>query len=469
MIFYQNTLGGKMKHFDAIFIGGGPSGIVAATTAKKLNPEKSFLMLKEEEKGLVPCGIPYIFHELSDISQNAMGPKPFINLGGEVINDTVEKINLEEKSLVTKSGKDFTFEKLIFATGSVPTEPKFIKGYQLEGVEYIKKSYSYMESLAEKVKSVKNIIVVGGGFIGVETAEQLALNEDKVVSLIEAEKFCLGRAFSKQMCQTIDTDIRKTKINLYTNVLLKEIVGENGKVKEVLLSDGTVIKADMVIATIGYIPNTTLAREAGLEINSRNAIRVDNYLKTNKPNVYAIGDCSQTTGFITGRTDSVMLASTAASEARILGYNLYDVSLTRPFPGALSVFSTVLNDTAYASAGGVVESVLEEATINYITGEFEDVDKHPGTLKDTSKLYVKLVVSPQTGIIIGCEMRGGKSIGELINLAALTIEKSMTVYEMLSFQVGTHPLLTTAPTKYVLIKAAENAISNIKKKCNCKY
>ncbi|MDP8231330.1 MAG: hypothetical protein P9L91_01535, partial [Candidatus Zophobacter franzmannii] len=101
------------------------------------------------------------------------------------------------------------------------------------------------------------------------------------------------------------------------------------------------------------------------------------------------------------------------------------------------------------------------AGIEYISGEFEDVDRHPGTFDDTSKLWVSLIVSPKTGTIIGGEIHGGKSVGELINVISLAIQKGVTVYELVSFQIGTHPLLTTAPTKYVLIKAAEVAMSKI--------
>ena len=78
-----------MKTYDVIIIGAGPSGIVAGVTAKKQNPEKSMLMIKEEEKGLVPCGIPYIFHDLNDVDKNVMGTKPFIDLGGIVVVDPV--------------------------------------------------------------------------------------------------------------------------------------------------------------------------------------------------------------------------------------------------------------------------------------------------------------------------------------------------------------------------------------------
>ena len=451
-----------MKSYDVIIIGGGPAGIITAVTGKKQNPEKSFLMIKGEEKELVPCGIPYVFHDLDDISQNAMGPKPFIDAGGEVLIDYVRKIDTKTKILSTEKGIDFHFDKLVFATGSVPIIPTFIKGYDLEGVEYILKKYNYIEALKAKTDKAKNIVVIGGGFIGVEVAEQLAKYSDKKVSLVEMEKFCLYYAFSEDVAARADKVIQATNINLFTSSEVKQILGEKGQVKAVLLDDGTEIKADLVIASIGYKPNAGLARHCGLVLDDNGAIDVDRYMRTKLKDIFAVGDCSAAIGFITGRSDRIMLASTATAEARILGYNLYHINILRNFQGIIAVFSTEINNTAFASAGAIEQTAHNE-NISYIVGKFEDVDRHPGTLPGTSKLFIKLIVSPKNGAIIGGEICGGKSTGELINIIGLAIQKRVTVYELISFQIGTHPLLTTAPTKYVLIKAAENAIAQMKK------
>lgn len=449
-----------MRHYDVIIIGGGPSGIITGVTGIKQNSDKSFLMIKKEEKGLVPCGIPYIFHDLGDVSKNAMGTKPFIDAGGVVLVDEVITIDTEKSALTTKSNENFTYGKLVFATGSVVTVPTFIKGYDLEGVEYIKKSYSYIEMLKKKTDTTKNIVVIGGGFIGVELAEQLAKFEDKTISLIEMEKFCLYRAFSEDLAERADQVIRNTNINLYTSSRVEEILGQDGKVTGVKLADGKIIDADLVILSIGYKPETKLAKESSLLINSKGAIRVDQYQRTSIDDIYAVGDCSQTVGFITGRADNVMLASTATAEARNLGYNLFNINLIKDFVGTLSVFSTEIGGKVFASAGAI-EQTAELSNLKFVIGKFEAEDRHPGTIADTSPLAVKLIVSPKTGVIIGGEICGGKSVGELINVLALAIQKKVTVYELVSFQVGTHPLLTAAPTKYVMIKAAEVAISKI--------
>ncbi len=450
-----------MKTYDVIIIGGGPSGIITGVTAKKQNPDLSILLLKEETRGLVPCGIPYIFYDLGDVSKNAMGPKPFVDAGGEVLVEKVVGVDTEKNTIETATGETFAYKRLVLATGSVPIEPAFIPGYQLDGVEYIRKSYDYMEQLKAKTDAAKDIVVIGGGFIGVETAEQLAKHKDKNVSLVEVEEYCLSRAFSPDMAADADKVIRETGIRLHTGKKVVEILGQEGKATGVRLSDGGTIEAEIVIASIGYHPNTGLAKQAGIPLDKNRAILVDRYLRTPVQDVYAVGDCARTEGFITGRTDNIMLASTATAEARILGYNLDGISLLRDFPGTLSVFSTEINGKAFASAGAI-ERTAEEAGLEFVVGSFKDIDRHPGTFSDTSGLEARLTVSPQDGTIIGGELSGSKSVGELINVIALAIQKRVTVYELVAFQVGTHPLLTGPPTKYILVKAAENAMAKMK-------
>ena len=449
-----------MKIYDVIIIGAGPSAIVAGATAKKQNPEKSMLMVKEEEKGLVPCGIPYVFYRLGNLDKNVMGPKPFTDLGGDVIVDPVENIDLSAKTLTVKSGIPYGYDRLIFATGSTPVVPSFIPGYDLEGVEYVKKSYNYIKALKKKTDRAKHIVIVGGGFIGAELAEQLAMYPDKSITIIESEAYCFNKAFSGELSKIATEKLKGTKTNVLTSTLAKEVVGDNGKVTGVLLNTGETIKADLVIMAIGYTPNTELARKAGLELNSENAIKVDNFQRTNIKDVCAIGDCSETLGFITGRLDHIMLASTATAEARVLGYNLFGIKIIDWNTGTIAIFSTEINGLSMAAAG-VNENNAKKYNIDLVSSEFSDFDTHPGAFNDSSELTIKLYASPSDGSIIGGEVWGGKSTGEIINLIGMAIQKKVTVYELISFQIGTHPLLTSAPTKYVLIKAAEGIITKL--------
>ncbi len=449
-----------MKKYDVVIIGAGPAGIITGVTAKRQNPDKSILMIKEEEKGLVPCGIPYVFYNLDSVNKNLMGPKPFIDLGGEVVTDKVVDINIVNKLVTGQSGEKFAFGKLVFATGSKVKTANFIPGHDFKNVFYVKKSYNYINHLFNELKDKKNIVIVGGGFIGAEVAEQLAKHEDKIVSVIESEEFCFSKAFSAELSEIATEELKKANVNVYTSTLVKEVLGKEGAVSGIKFSDNKEIAADAVIFAIGYLPNVDLAKNAGLKTNDAGAIVVDNYGRTSENDIYAVGDCSQTTGFLTGRCDCIMLASTATAEARILGYNLFNIKIRNRFSGTIGIFSTKINNLAMASAG-VNEKYAIPANIKFITSEFTGVDRHPGSISDASPLTAKLYISPIDGSILGGEIWGGESVGELINIIGLAIQKGVTIYELISYQIGTHPLLTGAPTMPVIIKAAEIALSKI--------
>ncbi|MFO7790963.1 MAG: FAD-dependent oxidoreductase, partial [Bacteroidales bacterium] len=227
------------------------------------------------------------------------------------------------------------------------------------------------------------------------------------------------------------------------------------------IDSGKEVPADMVIAAIGYRPNTELAKKTGLQLNKIGAIVADQYGRTSVKDICAAGDCAGTTGFLTGKEDTIMLASTATAEARVCGYNLFGICLKRHFAGTLGVFSTEINGMVMAAAG-VNAKTAWEANVNYASAVFTDVDRHPGAFSDCSSLSVRLYVSLSDGSIIGGEVWGGKSAGEIVNTISMAIQKNVTVYELVAFQFGTHPLLTTAPTKYVLVKAAEAVINKIR-------
>jgi len=452
-----------MKKYDVMIIGGGPAAIVTGMTIKKFYTNKQVLMIKEEAEGLVPCGIPYIFHLLgNDADKNKMGPKPFMDLGGEVIINTAVKVDIKNKLITLKTGEQFEYDKLVFATGSLPQIPDFIPGNNLQNVFYIKKSYPYIKELTSRVSAFKNIVIVGGGFIGAEVAEQFAA-AGMNVTLVESEPLCFSKAFSPELSQLATEGLKKSGVNVMTSTLVKEIAGADNKVSHIIFSDGSKLETDSVILSIGYKANSQLAKEAGLELNKYGDIHVDNYGRTSIKNISAVGDCAQTFGFLTGRSDLIKLASTATAEARVLGHNIFGIRIKKCIAGTLGVFSTEINGLAMAAAGANEKNAVE-ANVNLISAKFTSPDRHPGSLSGSSDLTVKLYASSVDGSILGGEAWGGKSAGEIINIISLAIQKSVTVFELVSFQIGTHPLLTASPVNNPIIRAAEEIIYQMQNK-----
>jgi NADPH-dependent 2,4-dienoyl-CoA reductase/sulfur reductase-like enzyme len=178
-------------------------------------------------------------------------------------------------------------------------------------------------------------------------------------------------------------------------------------------------------------------------------------MRTEDPNIFAIGDCAEKRDFVTRKSNNVMLASTACAEARIAGMNLYKLYAIKTFSGTISIFSTAIGETGFGVAG-LTEKIALDEDFDIVTGKFEGIDHHPGTLAGTHKQYVKLVVGKESGVILGGEVSGGISVGELTNTIGIMIQNRMTINSLLTAQIGTHPLLTASPAGYPLIKAAED-------------
>jgi pyruvate/2-oxoglutarate dehydrogenase complex dihydrolipoamide dehydrogenase (E3) component len=447
-----------MKNTDILIIGGSAAGFVAATTTKMNNPEKEVLLIRKEEKVMVPCGIPYIFGTIGTSDKNVLSDAGLEKTGVNLKIDEVININCKLKQCKTKDGDTINFEKLIIATGSIPVKPKWLKGNDLQNVFTIPKNKEYLDKFQTKINELNNIIVVGAGFIGVETADELR-KSGKNVTLIEKLPNILSLAFDKELAVEAESILKERGINLITGIGILEIKG-NEKVSEIILENGKEVIADAVILSMGYAPNTELAKECGLQINEKGFIKTDEYMRTGVPDVFAVGDCAEKKDFFTRKPNTTMLASIACTEARTAAMNLYKLSTLKTISGTIAIYSTAIGNTSFSTAGLTENQAIEEG-FDIVTGIFQGMDKHPGSLPNTHKQVIKLIASKDNGTLLGGEIIGGISSGELINVIGFAIQNKMTLGSILTSQIGTHPLLTGSPAGYPLIKAAEVAYQKI--------
>ena len=448
-----------MEKTDVLIVGGGPAGIISAVTGKSFYPDKNFLLIRKEKQVVVPCGIPYIFGSLESSDKDLIPDAVLNNAGVKLKIDEVVAIDKENKICKTADGKEIGFEKLVLALGSSPVVPKWLDGANLENVFQVPKNKEYLDKIFEKLKNCKKIIIIGGGFIGVEISDELK-KLDKEVTIVEKLNHVLCLVCDEQITEKAEEILKSRGIKIKTGVGVKKILG-NKKTTGVLLENGEELDADAVILAIGYHPNVDLAEKSGIKTNDYGAIKVDEYMRTDSPDILAIGDCAEKRDFVTRKPSNIMLASTACAEARIAGMNLYTLCCVKTFGGTIAIFSTAIGDVGFGTAG-LSERIAREEGFNILTETFEGVDKHPGTLPNTHKQLVKLIVARESGVILGGEVVGGPSTGELINLIGLAIENRMTINSILTAQIGTHPLLTAPPTAYPLIKVAEIIAQKIK-------
>ena len=367
-----------------------------------------------------------------------------------LINEVVE-INKEQKTVSLKNNQKISYEKLVLATGSLPVVPG-IKGIDKKGIYPIKKRMSYLKEIYSKLKKSKNVIIVGGGYIGVELADELSKNKNLKISIIEMMPTILP-AVDKEFSDIIARELKQKKVNVITNTKVIEFKGDE-KVKAVVLSNKKTIKADLVILGMGAFPNSSLAEKSGLKISKFGAIKVNKYQMTSDKNIFAVGDCAYKEDAITKKESRALLASTAVREARICGANLYKLKFQNK--GTVAVYSTKVGNTSFGCAG-ITEKIAKEEKIEIITGEAETFDKHPSGMPNSSKIKIKLIFSKRTRLLLGGEVVGGDSTGEIINIIGTAIQNRMGIEDLQMLEIGTHPKLTPSPIAYPLIIAAQNA------------
>jgi NADH oxidase (H2O2-forming) len=440
---------------DILIVGGSAAGLAGAITARRFYPELKITVARREEKVLVPCGIPYIFGTLDSVEANVIPDGLLEKNRLDLIVDEITTVDREQRRAKTANNNTIEYQKMILATGSRPMVPP-IPGVHLGNVFTANKDAVYLEGLRKALKQANNVVIVGGGFIGLEFADELSkLKNLTSISVIEMLPHCLLLACDSNICVKVEEELRKQGVTVLPDRRAKAIHGKD-KVESVELEDGTQIKADLVILGIGVVPEVSLAQKIGLEVDERGGIHVDDYMRTTDPHIFTAGDCTRKRCFLTGRTSMVRLASVATMEARVAAANLFTRRRHAPCP--IGVFGTVIGELAVGSAGFTERTASQEG-IDVIVGESTSVDKHPGSLPGAQSLTVKLIFMKESRELIGGQAYGSDKAGYVVNCIGSLIQQKMRADEISIFQMGTHPKLTPSPIAHQIENAAEIALA----------
>lgn len=446
-----------MRNYDVVIIGGGPAGVACAISAKSSYPDKSIALVRKEEKPMIPCGIPYIINTLNNVDENILPDNPLIANNVDIIYSEV--LGKGDYTITLKNEEIISYKKLVLATGSKAAMPN-IDGINKDGVYLVKKDRDYLVGFKEAVAKANDIVVLGGGYIGVEVTDEL-VRANKNVTVIE---------MMNDLLPTMDSEfgnkVKEILVNngaeIITNKSITKVLG-NGIITSVELSDGSTIKSDLLIVSCGYKPNLEIVKQTNISYKEGLGIIVDDYMRTNEKDVFAIGDCAAKYDYFTGDYSNIMLASTAVAEGRLVGANLFSIKVIRQYQGVLGTFSTKIGDTAFA-VSGITERRAKLRDLDYIVGVAKAVNRHPGKLPGAKEMTVKLLFSTYSHTLMGCQIMGGDSCGELINMVSVMILNKMTDIDITTLQIGTHPLLTASPVVYPIINAAADAIKQRNKK-----
>ena len=444
---------------DVVIIGGSAAGLMAAITLKKRANEKTVTVIRNVVGTPVPCGIPYIYGIMGKVEKNIIPDQGFIDQGIEILQRDVSDIDRAGKEVIFADGDRIAYGKLIISTGSKPFVPP-LPGIEKTNVFTVKKDPNYLKDVYTALEPAKNVVVIGGGFIGVEMAEQISLmgqnaGVKKTVTVVEMMPRCLMLACEEEFCIEVETILEKEGVTVKTNCQAEELTGQE-KVEGVKLATGEIIPADAVVIGIGAQANIDLAVKCGLDADPRNGIKVDKYMQTEDADIFAAGDCACKFSCITGKPSGIRLASVACSEGMIAASNLCKEQ-SRETLGALGAFSTMVGGRSVAAAGLTTKSAADEG-IEFVVGEATAPNRHPGHLPGSvSNMKIKLLFRKDNGQVIGGHVSGGEAASDMVNIVATAIQSHLTAEQLAVMQYATHPLLTASPLSYHVMLAAENA------------
>jgi CoA-dependent NAD(P)H sulfur oxidoreductase len=424
-----------------VILGGVAAGTKAASRARRLDPEIEITVYQEEpEPSISECGLPYLLSGVVEERDDlvARTPEKFAERGIEVlVRHRVQRIDATGKKLSVldlNTGEAFedTYDRLIIATGAWAVLPP-IPGTDLDGVfklRFLTDTDEIGRYIEEQ--SPNKATIVGGGYIGLEVAENLC-RLGMVVSLIEGEDR-IALAYGPEVSENVEAELETNGVSVYTGEKVDEFTGE-GRVRGVKFGDRE-LQTDLVIVGVGIKPNIELAAEAGVEIGTTGAILVDRHMQTSVPDVWAAGDCVQTTNLVSGRPTWVPLGDTANQMGRVAGTNASTGEETLEFPGILGtgifkVFNLGVGKT------GLSEKEAEDAGLEVVSAGLEANDRatyYPGA----GKVFLKLIADRATGRLLGAES-AGSGADKLTDICAAALWGRLSYPDLVNIDLAYSP------------------------------
>jgi len=414
-----------------VVIGGVAAGASAAAKAKRTNPDLEVILLERDAHiSYGACGLPYFIAGLIPSAEEliARSPAEFGQHGIEVrTRHEVVELDTANKSLRVldregATGYDLHFDDLLIATGAEAFRPP-VPGLDLPGV-FTLRTLSDGLALHQTLRSQrpKNVVIVGGGYIGLEMAEALrALGLP--VSIVEMAPQLMVN-LDQDMSELVLGEVERQGARLLLNDGLVRCEG-SGRVQKVVTQHSE-IPADVVLIAVGVRPNTALAQQAGLKIGAKGAIAVDEHMRTSQDGIYAAGDCVEATHQVTGQKVYIPLGTTANKQGRTAGANIAGMSCT--FEGivgtavakvfGLQVARTGLTEREATEAGFAVHS--RKITTN------DRAHYYPGG----AQLDVKLVMDQDSRRLLGAQIIGAEGAAKRIDVLAAALYAKMTVDDL---------------------------------------
>lgn len=429
-----------------LVIGGVAAGTKTAAKLKRENRDLDVtLITKGENISYAGCGLPYyvggVIENKSDLIVNT--PKSFSDLTQVEVKTGIEALSIDRNKKIVNAINlnnneevKFNYDKLVIATGADPVKPP-IEGIDLEGVYYMRTPNDAI-AVREVVENdnVKRAVVVGGGFIGLEVAENLHEMGVKT-TLVEAMDHIMP-GFDDEVCSYVEDELMENGIMVLTEERLISIEGDN-KVKKVR-TDKRAMKADIIVMAVGIRANTKIASDCGLELETNKTIKVNEYMQTNDEDIYAVGDCVTVKNILSGKPVWSPMGSSANKEGRCVAKTISGEKT--PFNGVLGTGIVKLLNLNAARTG------LTEKDAKNLGYEVESVivpiDDKAHYYPDSKMIIIKLIADKNSKRVLGAQIFGEGNVDKQIDIVATAITFNATIGDLQNLDLAYAPPFSTA-------------------------
>ncbi len=421
-----------------LIIGGGACGASAAARLRRLDDTAEILILEQtEEISIANCGLPYYCSNVinSEEKMHVSSVGKFKNLLNVDIwlGARVTSIDRLKKTVTVNDNEILSYDKLVLAPGANPFKPD-IKGIDNPKIFTVRTlNDANMIKAHLKMSNAKEAVVIGGGFIGVEMAENFAELCGVNTTLVEAASHILPPV-DKETAAFAHNEMRKHGINL----ILSDAVTEFGS-NEIRLSSGRRIPYDIAVLAIGVKPETSLALACGIQTGKSGGIKVNKFMQTSDENIYAGGDSVEVEGFVTGEEILVPLAGPANRQGRIIADNIAGYKST--YKKSLGSAVVKVFDLTIASAGCSEETLLKR-NIPYLktfTFGFSHASYYPGATRTMYKLLFN-----KEGDILGIQAAGYEGVEKRVDVMAASMRNGLKVWELIDLELCYAPPYSSA-------------------------
>lgn len=424
-----------------VIVGGVAAGASAAARARRLSEHAEIILIERgPDVSFANCGLPYFIG--GEIKQRealaVQTPQTLKAMLALDVRTSTEAVaidragkRLQVRSLASGVEEWLAYDQLFLAPGAMPMRPP------LPGIDdpriFTLRSLQDMDRIKAAAATAQRVAVIGAGFIGLEMAEQF-VHLGKQVTLVEMLNQILP-PLDHPMTLLMEDELRRHKVELILGDGIESFSGEPGLTCR--LKSGRTVSADLVVLSIGVRPDTALARAAGLELGPRGHIRVNGFMQTSDPDIYAAGDAVEVKDFVTGDAVAVPLGGPANRQGRLAAEHVFRPEQTKPYTGALGTAIVRAFDVA-AGITGWSEKRLRAANRPYRTVTVND-NHHAGYYPGAKPMLLKLLWEPATGRVLGAQATGFLGVDKRLDVLATAITGGLTIDDLAQLELSYTP------------------------------